>query len=103
MVSGACPYRLDRVTRALVPPVFACTTLRTDRPARPVASVPGSAPTGEAAQEPTQVPAEAGAADEPWGRRPVAEDPEVLSPAADLMRTVTERATTSATNALSRA
>jgi hypothetical protein len=42
--------------------------LRTERPATPVISVPGSAAAGDADQVPTQVPAEAGAAELPGGR-----------------------------------
>ncbi len=62
IVSADWPYRLDSVIRALVPPTLVCTTLRTERPARPSTSVPGSAPTGEADQAPTQMPVDAGAA-----------------------------------------
>ncbi len=69
MVSGDWPYRLDRVTRAPVPPTEVCTTLRTERPAMPVVPVPGSAAAGAVAQAPTQAPVEAGATS-PCGRRP---------------------------------
>ncbi len=57
--------------RALVPPMLVCTTLRTERPAMPVVSVPGSAAAGEVDQAPTHVPVEAGAAS-PRGKRPPA-------------------------------
>ncbi|CAM5733314.1 hypothetical protein SALBM311S_02975 [Streptomyces alboniger] len=46
------------------------TTLRTERPAMPVVSVPGSPPTGEADQVPTQTPEEAGAAELCGARAP---------------------------------
>ncbi len=69
-VSGARPKRLDRVTRARVPPAVVCTTFRTDRPASPAVSVPGSPPPGAVAQAVTQVPAEAGATGLPARRPP---------------------------------
>ncbi|GAA3061579.1 hypothetical protein GCM10020000_51010 [Streptomyces olivoverticillatus] len=62
MVSGWVPWRLESCTRALVPAMVGCTTLRMVCPGKP-RSVPGSAPEGEVDQEPTQLPAAAGAAE----------------------------------------
>src|SRR6266536_117626 len=90
--------------RALVPPTLVCTTLRTDRPAMPNVSVPGSAPAGEADQEPTQMPVEAGAA-ELCGARPPARVflLSLPSPAATPTYMATERPTITAMIAQSKA
>ncbi len=87
--------------RALVPPALVCTTLRTERPARPVASVPGSPATGAVAQAPTQVPVEAGAACESRCGRPAARVLRgVPSSAATVTYMPADTAMTSATSAL---
>src|SRR5690606_31936416 len=80
------------------------TTLRTERPASPRISVPGSPRTGEVAQEPTQVPVEAGAAGLFWPPRPV-RPPRPLVPSSEDTPTkiAVDTATIAATTAASRA